>query len=332
MPAPVATFAIPCRNGAAHLETLLRSLLAQTRQDFELLLVDDASDDDTGAVAQRVAGARLQLIRNAERRGLAANFAYTASLVTTPYFCLAHHDDVYEPDYLARLVQALEQAPAAAFAHCSATAMTGDGSAITAAAERFKLALATKAVGADRAALYRLLCRGNFVCCPSVLFRTATYRATGGFDTRLSYAVDWELWLRMVHAGHTLATVLTPLVHYRRHVGNATHTATRSMRRFEEELEILEAAFARGRAEGLLDEQHAPTRSLRNNLVNEAFEDLRAGNREAYRQKLAFLATRLPQLRRDPYVLTLRALGRCGPLGVATLRFGRALAVRLGLG
>ncbi|MGB3965767.1 MAG: glycosyltransferase, partial [Planctomycetota bacterium] len=321
MPA-AATIAIPCYDGAAHLPQLLRSLLAQTTQDFELLLVDDSSKDDSVAVATAVAGDRLRVVRNRERKGLAANFAHAASLVATPLFCLAHQDDHYEPDYLRRLLAALQQAPGAAFAHCSATAIDGDGNAITAAAERFKRGLARQAIGADARRLYQLLWRGNFVCCPSVLFRTEPFRAVGGFDTRLSFALDWELWFRFARAGHTFATVLEPLMHYRRHRGNATHKATRSLHRFEEELAVLEQAHARGRAVGWLADEEAPGRSLRNNLVNEAFEDLRAGDRAAYRLKMRFVAERLPHLRRDPYVLAVRALGRCGALGVAALALG----------
>jgi glycosyltransferase involved in cell wall biosynthesis len=330
--APTATIAIPSCNGAAHVAALLRSLLAQSRQDFALLLVDDASSDDTVAVATAVAGDRLRIVRHPQRVGLAANFAHAASLVETPFFCLAHQDDVYAPDYLATLLAALERAPAATFAHCTATAIDGDGNALTAAAERFKHGLARKAVDADPVRLFQLLWRGNFVCCPSVLFRTAAFRALGGFDTSLSFALDWELWFRCTRRQQPFVTVLTPLVRYRRHAGNATRAATRSLRRFEEELAVLQAAHAHGHAAGWLGEPEPPGRALRNNLVNEAFEDLRAGDRTAARQKLHFVAERLPQLRFDPFVLTLRALGRCGPAGVHALGLGRALAVRLGLG
>lgn len=332
MSAPIATIAIPCHNGAAHLEPLLHSLLAQTRQDFELLLVDDESNDGSVALAQRVAGSRLHIAPAQPRAGLAANFARAAALATTPHFCLAHQDDVYEPEYLDRLLAALHGEPAAPFAHCSATAIDGDGNAITAAAERFKRGLAQRAVDASPAQLYRLLWRGNFVCCPSVLFRTDAFRAIGGFDTRLSFALDWELWFRFARTGHRFVTTLEPLVRYRRHAANATSSATRSLRRFEEELQVLQQAHALDGADQLLRGENAPGRSLRNNLVNEAYEDLRVGDRAAFRAKIGFVMRRVPQLRRDPYVLALRVLSHFGRVGVSALGLGRDVAVRLGLG
>ena len=127
-------------------------------------------------------------------------------------------------------------------------------------------------------------------------------------------------------------TVLEPLVRYRRHQANATTSATRSLRRFEEELHVLQQAHAHATAHDLLRGESAPGRSLRNNLVNEAYEDLRAGDRAAFRAKIGFVMRRVPRLRRDPYVLALRVLGHFGPVGVSALGLGRSVAVRLGLG
>lgn len=332
MPGPIATFVIPCCNGAEHLGAAIRSILAQRRQDFELVVVDDASTDDSVAVARAAGGSRLRLERHARRLGLAANFAHAASVVTTPYFCIAHQDDVYEPDYLATMVQALEAAPAASLAHCAATAIDAAGNPIAAAAERFKARLARRARVAEPADVFRLLLRGNFVCCPSVLFRASAFRAIGGFDTRLSFALDWELWLRLSRSGTRFETILEPLVRYRRHLGNATREATTSLRRFEEEFSVLRAAQERGCAEGLITASTAIDLALRNNLVNESFEDLLAGDTAGYRAKMALLDERLPGLRRDPFVLALRTLARAGRPGVMALGALRRMAVLLGLG
>lgn len=332
MHAPAITFAIPCCNGKAHLEPLLESILQQTRQDFVLILVDDASSDGSAAIAERVAGKRAQIVVNERRLGLAANFAHAASLVRTPYFCLAHQDDAYAPDYLARLLPALEGEPTAALAHCSATAMDGDGNAIVAAAERFKHGLARRAVGASRARLHELLWHGNFICCPSVLFRTAAYHSVGGFDVSLSFALDWDLWFRLLESGFGIVTVVEPLVRYRRHGSNASNAATRTLRRFREEMHVLARAQAAGTASGLFTAGRPPSRSLRNNLVNEAFEDLRAGQREAFDEKLAFARAHLPELWWDPLLVGLRCMSRCGPIGTSLLGLLRAAAVRMGVG
>jgi len=328
----VATFAIPCHNGAAHLRPLLESLLAQTRQDFALLLVDDRSTDGSPALAEAIAGDRMLVVENSRRLGLGGNWNRCAQLVRTPYFCLAHQDDVYEPDYLARMLARLEAAPAAAMVHCQARAIDRDGKELRSPAERYKAHFWRRARASDRAGLYRQLWRGNFVCCPSVLYRTAAFGQVGGFHAGLSFAVDWELWFRLLAAGHDIAAEPAELLRYRRHPAATTRDATRTLTRFLEELAVLEQARRQGLAGGLLAAEPPPSPALRNNLLHEALEDLHAGDAEAARQKLDFLKERLPAAWNDPYVRTFRSLVRLGAPGRALLGLGRGVAVRLGLG
>lgn len=154
MPGPIATFVIPCCNGEGHIEPMLQSLLAQTRQDFDLLLVDDASTDRTVERARAVAGERLGVVVHGSRIGLARNFAFAASRIATPFFCVAHQDDVYEPGYLAALVERLQRHDRHAFAHCLATAIDGESNEVAVAAERFKRRLAREAVDTDAPSLF----------------------------------------------------------------------------------------------------------------------------------------------------------------------------------
>ena len=329
MPA-IATFAVPCRDAGPHLRPLLESLLAQTRQDFDLLLVDDASTDGSAELARSIAGARVRVVRNERPLGLAGNFARCAELAATPFLCLAHQDDVYEGDYLAAMLAALQARPDAAFAHCPARAIDADGRAVDSPAERRKLRLCARAANADRRALYGLLFGGNFVCCPSVLFRTEVLRAAGGFDARLHFALDWELWFRLLRAGHSFATVTRPLLRYRRHDRAASRQLTHDLSRFREEVEVLAQARDLGIAAGLLP-AGARSTAVRNNALHEACDDLRAGDRAAAAAKIAFVRA-LPGFARDPWLAAFAAISRLGAPGRTALTAGRALAVRLGLG
>lgn len=327
--AAIATFAIPCHDAGPHLRPLLASLLAQTRQDFDLVLVDDASTDGSAEFARELAGDRIRIEHNATARGLAGNFARCAELAATPFVCIAHQDDVYAPDYLATMLQALEPRADAAFAHCAATAIDTTGRALPSPAERFKLRLLARAATCDRRGLYELLYRGNFVCCPSVLFRTAMLRATP-FAPALRFALDWDLWFRLLLAGHSFVTVERALVQYRRHDRAASRALTQDLSRFDEEFAVLDAAKASGVAAGLLA-ANARSLAVRNNALHEALEDLRRGDRNGALAKIAFVRRRAP-LANDPLLAVFARLARCGAPGRAALGAGRALAVRLGLG
>ncbi len=329
---PVATFAIPCRNAGVHLRPLLQSLLRQTEQDFVLLLVDDGSSDGSAALAREVAGDRIVIHHNDPARGIGGNWNRCVELVATPFFCLAHQDDVYEPRYLERMLAALQARPDAGMAHCRATAVDVDGVAFVSPAERFKDHFWKHAPGEDRAAHWARLYRGNFVCCPSALYRTDAVRKAGPFRADLRFALDWEYWFRLLREGFGIADVDELLLHYRRHEAGATNAANADRSRFEEELQVLVAARGEGIAACLLGADAGASPALRNNLLHEAFVDLQAGRGDAVAHKLAFVRDHAPELWRDRYVRTFRSLWRLGAPGRWLLGVGRRLAVRFGLG
>jgi glycosyltransferase involved in cell wall biosynthesis len=73
-PGPLLTVAVPTCNGAAHIAQAIRSILSQERVDFELVVSDDRSDDDTLTVVRKAAGDRARVEVNSERLGLAGNW------------------------------------------------------------------------------------------------------------------------------------------------------------------------------------------------------------------------------------------------------------------
>jgi len=332
VPAPSVTLAIPCRDAGPFLRPLLVSLLAQSQKDCRLLLVDDGSRDDSVALARAVAGERLEIHRNPTPLGIGGNWNRCASLVTTPFFCLAHQDDVYAPGYVATLLEALERRPDAGIAHCRARAIDASGAPIASPAERFKDHFWRHTLGTDRAAHFVRLWRGNFVCCPTVLYRTDAVRATGPFRHDLRFALDWDYWFRLLGAGHGVVDVPEVLVQYRRHPAAATHTANADGSRFAEELAVLAAAHEQGLATGLLAPTERWSPAMRNNLLEETYRDLARGDRGAAAAKLRFVREHAPELWRDRYVRIVRALVPLGAPGRATLRLCRHLAVRFGLG
>jgi GT2 family glycosyltransferase len=322
-----ATFAIPCYNAGPHLKPLLESLLAQTEQDFALLLVDDASTDDSVATARAIAGDRIVIHRNATRLGIAGNWNRCADLVATDAFCLAHMDDVYAPEYLRTLLARLEAEPEAGIVHCRTRVLDVDGRPIASDAERYKDGFWRTAARGDRGHRYRLLYRGNFVVCPSKLYRTAAFRAVGPFDPHMSFAMDWKLSLAMLRAGWDVVGVDEPLVAYRRHAGSATGAQRRSLNRYAEELAVLTEARAAGIAADLLRAHDPDSPALRRNVLYDAFHDLRHGEPEMARGKIEFLRDHAPREYRHPTTAMFRMLMRAGPLGRVAMSAGLAAAM-----
>lgn len=327
MPRALLTFAIPCRNAGRHLRPLLESLLRQTRQDFELVLVDDASTDDSVAVAREVCGDRLRIVENAAPLGIGGNWNRCAQLVGTPLFCLAHVDDVYEPTYAEQMCAALAAQPDAAFAHCRAHALDEDGHALDSPIERYKDGFWGRLQDPSPQAQFLLLRAGNFVMCPSIIYRAEQFMAVGPFDERLRATLDWQWNVRAALAGHPIVAVAERLMGYRRHVQSVTADNWLRLDRYREEAALLRWIDAVGRERGWLADDAPRSKALRNNILYDAFVDLRGGARGRARARLEFARREEPELAWDALGRGVAALAHTGIVGRAAL--GAALRLVL---
>lgn len=110
---PQVSVILPVYNVAPHIEATINSLLTQTLRDFELLVFDDCSTDDTAAVVERLAAtdARLRFFRNPHNLGRAGTDNVALAHATGEYIAKMDGDDICQPERLARQVVYLEQHP-----------------------------------------------------------------------------------------------------------------------------------------------------------------------------------------------------------------------------
>ena len=104
------TIGFVVKNGADTIERGLGSLLAQSFTDFEILISDNQSTDNTAEICERFAAldARVNYTRQTVDIGAVGNFWYVLGEANTEYFMWAAHDDYWEPNFLAKLVSALD--------------------------------------------------------------------------------------------------------------------------------------------------------------------------------------------------------------------------------
>lgn len=117
--APKVSVGLPVYNGENYLEEAIASILAQTLQDFELIISDNASNDRTAAICHTFAqkDPRIRYHRNPENIGGAPNFNRVVDLAQGQYFKWAAHDDRLAPTFLEHCVAALDANPDAVLAH-----------------------------------------------------------------------------------------------------------------------------------------------------------------------------------------------------------------------
>jgi glycosyltransferase involved in cell wall biosynthesis len=112
MRAPTVSVGVPVYNGEQYLESALDSLLAQTYEDFEVLISDNASSDATEEISRAAVARdpRVRYVRNDENHGVGFNFSRLVRDTTGSYFKWASSDDLVAPTFLERCVEVLDEA------------------------------------------------------------------------------------------------------------------------------------------------------------------------------------------------------------------------------
>jgi len=110
---PTVSIGLPVYNGARFLAETLDSLLGQTYADFELIVCDNASEDDTRQICEAYAmwDERIRFLPSDVNRGAAWNYNRALEAAAGRYFKWASHDDLCAPTYLERCVEVLDRAP-----------------------------------------------------------------------------------------------------------------------------------------------------------------------------------------------------------------------------
>ncbi len=108
---PRASIVIPTYNCARYVGTAIECVLGQTFQDFELLVLDNASTDETPEVVRRYDDRRLRYVRNPRNLGFAANAQRGLEMARGAFLTFLGADDVQEPEFLQRTVGWLQANP-----------------------------------------------------------------------------------------------------------------------------------------------------------------------------------------------------------------------------
>lgn len=113
MSVPTVSIGLPVFNGENYLEEAIQSILHQTFTYFELIICDNNSSEDIGAICNKYEqqDSRIRYYRNDENVGASRNFNQTFELARGPYFKWAAHDDRLAADFVERCVSVLDRDP-----------------------------------------------------------------------------------------------------------------------------------------------------------------------------------------------------------------------------
>ena len=268
---PAVSVIIPNYNHAPYLPQRIDSVLAQTYQDFELIILDDCSTDNSRSIITQYAAQdeRIQTLFNPTNSGSPfAQWNQGVSVARGKYIWIAESDDYSDPHFLETLVEKLEQSPAVAVAYCQSWVVDAQSEIIgsmqpwTDALDTQRWTADYQNSGSDENRKY-LFHRPTIPNTSAVVFRKQRYQAVGGANESFVMCGDWLHWIKMLEDAEVYFTA-EPLNYFRRHEVTTRHILThdRVLVRIREEYRILEY---------ILTSLH-PTRALRKKLLHDYFE------------------------------------------------------------
>lgn len=185
---PKVSVIIPTYNRAHLIDKSIQSVLNQTYQNFEIIIVDDASTDNTEEVVNSFASQKIIYLKHEKNKG--ANAARNSGIAIAKAGLLAFNDsdDKWMPTKLEKQIKIIENAE-----HNVGIVYTGFYQIIN----NNKSYIPSIYVKQKDGNIHQSLLDGNFVSTQTVLVKKECFKKLGFFDEELPRLQDWELWLRL---------------------------------------------------------------------------------------------------------------------------------------
>lgn len=203
---PRVSVLIPTRNRAALLQRAVASVQRQTFQDFEILIADDASEDDTPAIVESIGDPRVRYYRHRHNGGVASTRNTLVAHAAGEYVAFIDDDDEWLSDKLERQLALVESSQ-----HAAAIVFTGFQEVDDAGRP-----MAEHRPSQEGWVFDAILTRAVITPTSTLLVRRSCFEAVGPFDDELRYGEDLDMWLRLARQFEFRA-LPAPLVLYHIH-------------------------------------------------------------------------------------------------------------------
>ncbi|SHG37432.1 Glycosyltransferase, GT2 family [Fibrobacter sp. UWB8] len=246
---------LPVYNGAEYLAESIESVIAQTYANWELIIVNDCSTDNTLAIASDYAAkdGRIKIFSNKENLKLPNTLNAGFRHATGEYYTWTSDDNKYMPDALRVMVGCLEKNPDAVMVYANYTRIDSTG----------------KIVEPVNLSEPKFIFLGDVVgAC--FLYTAAVAKKIGDYDADLFLAEDYDYWIRMHKVGKILH-IEANMYHYRIHGKSLTQTRKKQID--EQTYGVLQKNF-----------QFAYTKSLEYGLCYEFFDHMLGRTSEHYQE------------------------------------------------
>ena len=196
---------LPAYNAERFVGDTVRSVLAQTCTDFELIAIDDGSVDGTLNILKSFNDPRLRVFHQ-QNAGLASALNAAFRQASGDFLARIDADDICMPDRFSQQIHYLHAKPVIAVVGSAVEYIDGDGRYISRSFPPINIRFLNKQLAKGR-------------CCvahPTVMMRTEAFRSAGGYNEIIGCGIeDAVLWAKMISKGYLVGNIPTPLVQYR---------------------------------------------------------------------------------------------------------------------
>jgi glycosyltransferase involved in cell wall biosynthesis len=233
---PKISVCIPTYNAARYLREAIESVLQQEFSDYELVICDDASTDDTSTLVSSYTDPRIRYFRSQKNQGQAATWNRCIALAQGQYVALLHADDRYLRGFLTERVSTLDTHPEVGLAFGPVVLIDEDG-VILGERSFSELDLIWPAP-----TFLKYLLLDCIIFPPSFVVRRSCFDVAGPFNEAHFWGIDWEFCLRLsAHFGVAYSTAVCSA--YRIHGASATPVALSTARSSRDGFEVLGTIF-----------------------------------------------------------------------------------------
>lgn len=194
---PLVSICIPTYNAEKTVMSTLQSILNQTYHNLEILVIDNASTDNTLSLLQQTNDPRLVVRRNERNIGGEQNWSKCTQLTSGEYIAIFHADDLYLPNMIEKQVQAFQDNPSVGAVFTLASHINDRGEVI--GYSKLPSELRGKRIYYLPEIFLSILRNGNSLMCPSCMVRGKLYKELAPFDyDSFGTSSDLDMWLRIL--------------------------------------------------------------------------------------------------------------------------------------
>jgi glycosyltransferase involved in cell wall biosynthesis len=194
---PLISICIPTYNADKTVMDTINSILNQTYKNLEIIIVDNASNDETLTIVNKFIDPRIKIYKNCINIGAENSFSRCIELATGEYIAIFHADDIYLPDMIKKQVQAFQANSSVGAVFTMAYHINDKGELI--GEHKIPVSLKGKRIYYFNEIFISIMENLNFLICPSAIVKSEIYKKLSPFrGEKFGTSADLDMWLRIL--------------------------------------------------------------------------------------------------------------------------------------